>query len=208
MNKDVFNKFKIEQQVEEINKLIKKFGSVNQACKAIGIAKSTVRDRFKTNNFYYDLNNKEYKLKAEVLEQPIMNKQTMKSLDENSRNKKDYNHKKEIVNRNYESNTIVIKDENQMTNLILNNKSLSALNFISENLEKLERIVKMEDVLKRNEEYYNIVMPKFEGEVTATTIKVNKKIWNEFSEFANTCNYSKQDIISLAFKEFLDNHTD
>lgn len=199
MNKEQFNKLTIEQQIKEVNKLIEQFGSVNKVCKEIGIAKSTVRDRFKSNNYYYDLNNKKYKLKVEVIKDTT-------PMDEDNRNNKYYQQKKEQLKTNYSNNKVVIEEEKQMSNIVLNNKSLLALNFITENLERLESIIKMEDVIKRNEEYYNIVMPRFEGEITATTIKVNKKIWNEFSKFANTCNYSKKDIVSLAFKEFIDNH--
>lgn len=199
MNKEQFNKLTIEEQVKTINKLIEPLGSVNKVCTKIGIAKSTVRDRFKSNNYYYDSDSKEYKLKVELIKDN-------NSLDENNRNNKYYKQTKEQSKTNYNNNKVVIEGEKQMSNIVLNNKSLIALNFISENLEKLESIIKMEDVIKRNEEYYNIVMPRFEGEITATTIKVNKKIWNEFSEFANTCNYSKKDIVSLAFKEFIDNH--
>ncbi|MPU14954.1 hypothetical protein FGL68_07075 [Acinetobacter baumannii] len=93
-----------------------------------------------------------------------------------------------------------------MPNLVLNDRSLMALDFISENIERLQDILKMEEIINRNKGYYNIVMPKFDGEIIPTTIKVNKNIWNEFSKFANKHKYSKQDIISLAFKEFIDNH--
>lgn len=201
MNKEQFNKLKIEKQVETINKIIKELGSVNQACKKIGIAKSTVRDRFKAKNFYYDMDDKKYKLRVEVIEKKGINQK-----DEINRIH-EYDTSKQDDLRVYESSNIVVTNEEDNRSLVLDNKSLVALSFITKNLSKIENLVNNIDVFNRNKSTREVIIPSFEGENIRTTIKVNEMIWNEFSEFASRYKqYAKQDIISLAFKEFIDNH--
>ena len=201
MNKEQFNKLNIEKQVEVLNKLINELGSVNQACKNIGIAKSTVRDRFKAKNYYYDMSDKKYKFKIEIIED-----KSSKQKDENNRIH-EYDNLEQLNLQGCENNNIVVTSDESNQGLALSGKSLVALSFIIENLSKIENLVNNMDVFNRNQNTKDVIIPNFEGDNIRTTIKVNELIWNEFSEFASMYKqYAKQDIISLAFKEFIDNH--
>ena len=201
MNKEQFNKLNIEKQVEVLNKLINELGSVNQACKNIGIAKSTVRDRFKAKNYYYDMSDKKYKFKIEIIED-----KSSKQKDENNRIH-EYDNLEQLNLQGCESNNIVVTSDESNQGLALSDKSLIALNFITQNLSKIENLVNNIDVFNRNQNTKDVIIPSFEGDNIRTTIKVNELIWNEFSELASMYKqYAKQDIISLAFKEFIDNH--
>ena len=50
MSIDEFNNLPIDKQVEYINKELEG-SSLNKICKSLGISESTVRDRFKRNNY-------------------------------------------------------------------------------------------------------------------------------------------------------------
>lgn len=211
MNKEQFNKLDIDKQVSVVNDMLVDLGSVNQVCKHIGIAKSTVRDRFKAKNYYYDLEDKKYKLKVEVIQetgiQYAASKDTIQK-DENNRIK-EYDTVKQAKLQEDESSNIVVIDGEEQQNLVLSNKSAIALDFITENFSKIQNLVNNIDVFERNQMAKDVIIPNFEGDNIRTTIKVNELIWNEFSEFASMYKqYAKQDIISLAFKEFIDNHKD
>lgn len=206
LNKEQFNLLEIDKQVETINKFIDEFGSVNQACKHIGIAKSTVRDRFKAKNYYYDSEDKEYRFKVDLVDAVIEKIYTTKEENENNRIH-EYDSMKFSNFNGDEANNMVVINKKDQQNLIVNDKSIEALNFITKNLSKIENLIKDMDMIKRNQSSKEIIVPNFEGENIRTTIKVNELIWTEFSEFASIYKqYAKQDIISLAFKEFIDSH--
>lgn len=50
MNKEEFNRLSIDKQVEYINTQLENI-SLNKACDSLGLSESTVRDRFKRNNY-------------------------------------------------------------------------------------------------------------------------------------------------------------
>lgn len=50
MNIEKFNDLSIDKQVEYINKELE-LSSLNKICKSLGVSESTVRDRFKRNNY-------------------------------------------------------------------------------------------------------------------------------------------------------------
>lgn len=50
MNIEEFNDLSIDKQVEYINKELE-LSSLNKICKSLGVSESTVRDRFKRNNY-------------------------------------------------------------------------------------------------------------------------------------------------------------
>ena len=78
MNKEEFNKLEIVEQVEYINRELSKGKSIRGISEEIGIAKSTIRDRFKRIGYIYNKELNIYKLeevnniveKEEALEEP------------------------------------------------------------------------------------------------------------------------------------------
>ncbi|WP_040328395.1 hypothetical protein [Clostridium ihumii] len=200
MTKENFNRLPINKQIDTINTLIYKLGSINKACKEIGIAKSTVRDRFKSKGYYYNIENKKYELEIEVISsknehEPINN--IGNNSGDNNRNIKYYDNKLDNT-EDYEC---------KFPSITLTNQTLLALNFITENLGEFKKIINNKNVIGCNYVDSEIIMPTFNGDNMPTTIKVNKAIWNDFSELASYYKqYSKQDIISLAFKEFIDKY--
>ena len=209
MDKQNFNRLSMDKQIDTINALIYNLGSISKACKEIGIAKSTVRDRFKSKGYYYNVENKKYELEIEVISSKNKD-EDINNLDDNNRNIKYYDNNLDNTNDIYQKNPINIQQDYdcKFPSITLTNQTLLALNFITENLGELEKIINNKNVIGCNYVDSEIIMPTFSGDNMPTTIKVNKTIWNDFSELAsNYKQYSKQDIISLAFKEFIDKYS-
>ena len=54
MNKTSFNKLALQEQVKYFNTKLKTGENIGQICKSINISYSTIRDRFKRNNYVYN----------------------------------------------------------------------------------------------------------------------------------------------------------
>ena len=53
MNKSSFNKLTLQKQVKYFNTRLKSGENISQICNSISISYSTIRDRFKRNNYVY-----------------------------------------------------------------------------------------------------------------------------------------------------------
>lgn len=194
LDKNKFNKLDIDEQIKVFNEAIKKYGSINQASKQIGIPKSTIRDRFKTHGYKYDPDNKEYMIKVEVLE----NRETKETNNI-------YHHNDYAQNRPHEDKEI-INIENDKNIIILNEESTQAIQFVVTNLNKLQEVIENLDTIKQSQITQKMIVPKFQGEKKRTTIKVDLKIWERYTKFAENSPYDKEELTTLAFKEFLEKY--
>ncbi|MEG1482933.1 hypothetical protein [Clostridium sp.] len=193
MNKEQFNKLNIKSQIKYFNELLKKFDSISQVCKQIGIAPSTVKDRFKSNRYYFDADIKQY---LEVVE-------IVSNTEDYDNNNNSYNLNEIIENKSMTN----VTPNNINKNLVLNNESLKALEFITLNLNKLENIVSNVDDISRNTGYDYIKIDIPDAENIRTTIKVNAEVWSLFSELATkNKQFDKQDLLSQALFDFYNKH--
>lgn len=187
MNKEQFNKLDIKLQLEHFNKLLKQFNSISQVCKKIGIAPSTIKDRFKAHGYYFDVKIKEY---LEVVER-------VNNTEDYDRHIKSYTDK---VNQNDKMTDVIHYNTKE---LVLNSESLKAIEFITLNLSKLENIVNNVDEISCNIGYDTIKIDIPDVENIRTTIKVNSEVWRLFSELAiKNKLFDKQDLISQALFNF------
>lgn len=60
MNKSSFNKLTLQKQVKYFNTRLKSGENISQICKSISISYSTIRDRFKRNNYVYSKVSNQY----------------------------------------------------------------------------------------------------------------------------------------------------
>lgn len=109
MNKDEFNKLSVTEQVNEINKLIKEFGSATKAIQFLGYNESTLRKRFKKNGYEMNNNKTAYISIDNKSETNVMNEDKTKT-DNNSETNVSEN--KEIIEmlKWYKS----VKDKNEI----------------------------------------------------------------------------------------------
>ncbi|EGT5475385.1 TPA: DUF5320 domain-containing protein [Clostridioides difficile] len=70
MGKEEFNKLKVKDQVEYINKKLEN-KTLTEVCKDIKISRSTVRERFLKRGYLFDKNNNKYVYDSDVNNKPI-----------------------------------------------------------------------------------------------------------------------------------------
>lgn len=70
MVKEEFNKLKVKDQVEYINKKLEN-KTLTEVCKEIQISRSTVRERFLKQGYLFDKNNNKYLYDSEANNKPI-----------------------------------------------------------------------------------------------------------------------------------------
>lgn len=87
MTKKSFNALGVKDQVELFNKFIREDkNTINECCKRVGIAYSTIRDRFKKNNYVFNKYSKQYENVEEIFpydEDKIINK-VIEQINKNS----------------------------------------------------------------------------------------------------------------------------
>lgn len=188
MNKDKFNKLSILQQIDFINSQLQNNKSITSVCKSIGISRSTIRDRFKKENYVY-----------------------IKDLNKYSINKENSKHENNICSTSVMYN----KDS---TNLIESNTILNLPNQLDKEFQKnIIDLVNNYDVLKEIIELHKrntsviktqITIDLDDSENKLTTLRVNKSVLENFNEFCKkNSQFTKVDLFSQALKEFMELHS-
>ena len=67
MNKSSFNKLTLQNQVKYFNTRLKSGENISQICNSISISYSTIRDRFKRNNYVYSKVSNQYENKKHMI---------------------------------------------------------------------------------------------------------------------------------------------
>ena len=68
MNKIQFNSLETIDQIQYINKKLIEGNTVTKVCEAIGIGRSTIRDRFKKVGYEYNKSTNQYESIIEIME--------------------------------------------------------------------------------------------------------------------------------------------
>lgn len=177
LTKEAFNCLAICEQVRVVNNLIISHGSIRQACKVIGIGKTTIRDRFKRYGYVYVSSLNQYD-KANNLE---LNNKRHKIIDD-------------------ENKHITLKSNNKLEKILPDVLKLLELK------DDLEAIVKnyknnsncMDIVNKKLE------INKFNSDLKVKSIKIYKEVLDRFNKFMlNNKQFKQQEILSQALWEFL-----
>ena len=151
MGKEEFNKLKVKDQVEYINKKLEN-KTLTEVCKEIQISRSTVRERFLKQGYLFDKNNNKYLYDSEANNKPI----------------------KENKRKVLEEKIQVLESKIEAIENKLNDKSSS-------------------DSIK-----------KFEGKTVSRCYRLYEEVQKEFSKFCKeNSNYKVQDILSMAFYEYM-----
>lgn len=67
MNKTSFNNLNLKDQIKYFNKELKNGNNIGKICKSINISYSTIRDRFKRNNYVYIKVSNQYENKNHII---------------------------------------------------------------------------------------------------------------------------------------------
>lgn len=184
MDKYIFNKLDIMDQIEFVNKKLREGYSLTRLDNEnIISSRKTIKNKFKKVGYELNKESNQYENTIEIA----------KPED------------KEIITTNIQkqksSNNVVRGDQ-------VNNKVLEQLV-----LKYTDMNNKLNEVYKWYQENSNNVVIEdkleiydFEGKVIARSYKLYEPIQKEFAEFCASSKYRVQDIVSQAFKEFLDKY--
>ncbi len=111
------------------------------------------------------------------------------------------------------SNTKVIsnihKEYDKSDTLVINKKEIqSKIIGLAENYDKILKIIEQYD--KEYDKKYDGIVVELPVETVKdfrTSIRVNNVVWEQFNEFVNgNKEFTKRDLISMALKEYIENH--
>lgn len=197
MNKYKFNNLKILEQIDYINNQLKNNNSITSVCKELGVGRSTIRDRFKKVNYIYSKDCNSY----------IYNKSITDVVQPNL----------EATNRRSTSDMTVLYNDS-ITDVMPKDTIAEIITKSDKEIKKtLLDLVNNYDVLKDIIELHRrntsvikqqILIDLDDSENKLTTLRVNKKVLEQFDQFCdNNKQYKKVDLLSQALKDFISNHS-
>lgn len=189
MNKEEFNSLHIDDQVKEINMLVKSEGSLRKACDRLNISRATIRDRFKNKGYSFCKNCNKYVKSSE--------------------------HKCNTNKIQVEKTKEIASEHNENTNVLLNNHLKKKFMWMMNNFDILETLIneRMQNEHTCNTSVIEVKSTEFTIDLPAstthhTTIRINKAIWDEFNDIYSDKykHLNKIDVLSMALKQFNDKH--
>lgn len=200
MDKEQFNKLKIDEQIQYVNKSISKYGSSTAVSKAIGYKdESTLRKRFKS---------KGYHLNTEKTAYILINKNETKV---KNKNETVVTNSLASVNAKNKSETIVknVEKEHNNKNETLINKDLKELLAVKDDILAVVKLYKKNTIAYDSINEIKIDAERLKNEKAITRgMKTYPSVCTKFKKFCNdNKEYRMQDLIAMAFLEYIKNHS-
>ncbi len=191
MNKDQFNNLDFMEKIEYLNNKLKEGQTVIRIREDIGIGEKALQREIKANGYRYSNKDKQYipttestttyttKTTTEILPTIVEDKNT-------------------IVG---DKNTFVVpKQQQQVLGYLENNFEV-----LQEFLEKYKSTTRATTETTTNHIIINLVDDKHLNP-KPKSIRINEFIYQDWQEFCDTKHYSKQDLISMALKEYMEKY--
>ncbi|MGL6105435.1 hypothetical protein [Romboutsia sp.] len=180
MNKDQFNNLDFMEKIEYLNNKLKEGQTVIRIREDIGIGEKSLQREVKANGYRYNNKERQYIPTTEA---------TTKSTTE-------------VINTIVEGeNTIVVpKQQQQVLGYLENNFEV-----LQEFLEKYKSTTRTTTETTTNHIIINLVDDKHLNP-KPKSIRINEFIYQDWQEFCDTKHYSKQDLISMALKEYMEKY--
>lgn len=183
MNKEDFNNLNFEDKISYINNKLIEGQTVTKIRESIGIGEKTLQREIKSNGYKYDNKLKQYTAN------------TTSNTESNTK-----------------INDIVVLDKN--TNPILKESQKKAINFLEENIEVFEILVEKFKAnttsnTNSNTEKNQLIIDLIDDKhlkPQAKAFRVNMFVYKEWQEFCEKQRYSKQDLLSMAMKEYMEKY--
>lgn len=183
MNKEEFNSLKFEDKISYINAKLIEGQTVTKIRENLGIGEKALQREIKSNGYKYNSKLKQY----------VAN--TTSNTISNTKN-----------------NDIVVLDCN--TNPILKESQKKAINFLEENMEIFELLVEKfksnttSNTISNTDENKIIIDLIDDKHLNpkAKAFRVNMFVYKEWQEFCEKQRYSKQDLLSMAMKEYMEKY--
>lgn len=180
MNKDQFNNLDFMEKIEYLNNKLKEGQTVIRIREDIGIGEKALQREIKANGYKYNNKERQYMPTTEA---------TTKSTTEI------------LPTIVVDENTIVVpKQQQQILGYLENNFEV-----LQEFLEKYKSTTKATTETTTNHIVINLVDDKHLNP-KPKSIRINEFIYQDWQKFCDTKHYSKQDLISMALKEYMEKY--
>lgn len=180
MNKDQFNKLDFMEKIEYLNNKLREGKTVIRIREDIGIGEKALQREIKANGYRYNNKERQYVPTTDA---------TIKSTTEI------------LPTIVVDENTFVVpKQQQQILGYLENNFEV-----LQEFLEKYKSTTKATTEPTTNHIVINLVDDKHLNP-KPKSIRINEFIYQEWKAFCETKHYSKQDLISMALKEYIEKY--
>lgn len=191
MTKEEFEKLNFQDKVAYLNDKLHEGQTVTKIREDIGIGEKRLQKEIKMNGYKYDNKLKQY----------IFNTETYISANTKSN-----------TNSNTQGKDIIVLEKN--TTPILKESQEAAINFLEQNLEIFEILVEKFKVNTKSNTNSNTDKKQITIELIddkhlkpkAKAFRVNMFVYKEWQKFCETQRYSKQDLLSMAMKEYMEKY--
>lgn len=192
MDKIVFNKLSVQDQLEYINNQLSSGKSLRNISNNLKISKTIIRDRLKKIGYVFNGEQRQY-IKYNCIPKEIECGYNTNILHKD----KDYN--KEIVKNKYKENTNIFNKKDNK------NKLIDILKKYDNLIEMMEWYNNKKNIVTPVE--LNIDSEKLLGEVKTTTVRLYSYVWKDFREFMEQYQeFKNMDIINMALVEFMEKY--
>lgn len=187
MNKLEFDKLNFIEKIEYLNNKLKEGQTVIRIREDIGIGEKALQKEIKENGYRYNNKERQYIATTET---------TTKSTTDDLATIK--SESSAVV---VDSNTIVIpKQQEKILGYLESNFEV-----LQDFLEKYKSTTKSTTETTTNHIVINIVDDKHLNP-KPKSIRINEFIYSDWKDFCDTKHYSKQDLISMALKEYIEKY--
>lgn len=180
MNKDQFNNLDFMEKIEYLNNKLKEGQTVIRIREDIGIGEKALQREIKVNGYKYNNKERQYMPTTEVTTKPTTEILPTIVVDENT--------------------FVVPKQQQQILGYLENNFEV-----LQEFLEKYKSTTKATTETTTNHIVINLVDDKHLNP-KPKSIRINEFIYQDWQKFCDTKHYSKQDLISMALKEYMEKY--
>jgi hypothetical protein len=191
MTKEEFENLNFKDKVSYLNDKLREGQTVIRIREDIGIGEKRLQKEIKANGYKYDNKLKQYIANTEA----NISANTISNTTSNTQEKE-----------------IVVLDKN--TTPILKESQEAAINFLEQNLEIFEMVVEKFKAnttsnTSSNTEKKQITIELIDDKhlkPQAKAFRVNMFVYEEWQKFCETQRYSKQDLLSMAMKEYIEKY--
>ena len=191
MNRKEFDKLKVLDQIEYINKNLLEGHTLTSIAACIGIARSTISDRFKKVSYKYNKSINQYESIVEIIEaiEPALPAGANEPI------------KEDITPVIQQSSNLVVGTDNEILTSLINN--YDDMNIKLNEMYNWYKLQSSNKVVQTEK----FKVDDFEGDIVVRSYKLYEPIQKDFLEFCKRNNkYKVQDILSQFIKEGLEKY--
>ncbi|CEN23996.1 hypothetical protein [Paraclostridium sordellii] len=187
MNKEEFNKLNFLDKIDYINNRLKEGQTVIRIREDIGIGEKALQKEIKANGYKYNGKEKQYVPTTETTTKSTTEEIPTIVVDSNT-----------VVGN---KNTIVVpKQQQQILGYLENNFEI-----LQEFIEKYKATTKPATETTTNYISINLIDDKHLNP-KPKSIRINEFVYQDWQKFCENKHYSKQDLISMALKEYMEKY--